>query len=58
MASDPSVKAPDLLRRALVAARLLKLPAWATWISHELHDYPDGSKVPRFRGSAISPVAR
>jgi len=49
MASDPSVKAPDLLRRALVAARLLKLPEWATWISHELQGYPDGSEVPPYR---------
>ncbi|WP_421179783.1 hypothetical protein [Aeromonas enteropelogenes] len=49
MASDPSVKASDLLRRAMVAARLLKLPEWATWISHELQGYPDGADLPSYR---------
>ncbi|WP_160291461.1 AbiTii domain-containing protein [Aeromonas hydrophila] len=49
MASDPSVKASDLLRRAMVAARLLRLPEWATWISHELQGYPDGTDLPSYR---------
>lgn len=41
-ASDPTVKTTDLLRKALVAARLLKQPEWAAWINHELQGYPDG----------------
>ena len=49
MASDPSVKTSDLLRRAMVAARFLKLPEGATWISHELQGYPDGADIPPYR---------
>lgn len=30
MASDPTVKTPDLLRKAMVAARQLKQREWAT----------------------------
>lgn len=49
MASDPTVKATDLLRKAMVAARLLKQYEWATWISHELQGYPDGVDLPAYR---------
>ena len=36
MASDPTVKTTDLLRKAMVAARLLKQPDWVSWIKNEL----------------------
>ncbi|MGU5678022.1 AbiTii domain-containing protein [Aeromonas hydrophila] len=49
MASDQTVKTPDLLRKAMVAARLLKQPEWATWIGHELQGYPDGIRLPSYR---------
>ncbi len=40
LASDPTVKTADLLRKALVVARRLKQPEWATWIGYELQGYP------------------
>lgn len=49
LASDQTVKTPDLLRKAMVAARMLKQPEWATWIGHELQGYPDGSRLPSYR---------
>ncbi|MFM5478336.1 hypothetical protein ACET81_20700 [Aeromonas veronii] len=49
MASDPSVKTADLLRKAKVAARQLQQPAWASWIDHELNGYPEGVKMPPYR---------
>lgn len=49
MASDPTVKIPDLLRKAMVAARLLKQPEWATWIGYELQGYPDDIELPPYR---------
>ncbi|ABO92572.1 hypothetical protein WH06_22690 [Aeromonas salmonicida subsp. salmonicida] len=49
MASGPRVTTSDLLRRALVAARQLKQTEWATWISYELHGYPDGVELPSYR---------
>ncbi len=49
MASEPTVKTTDLLRKALVAARLLKQPEWAAWINHELQGYPDGVELPAYR---------
>ncbi|WP_447832674.1 AbiTii domain-containing protein [Aeromonas salmonicida] len=49
LASDPTVKTTDLLRKALVAARLLKQPEWAAWINNELQGYPDGVELPAYR---------
>ncbi|WP_368170959.1 hypothetical protein [Aeromonas sp. R9-2] len=49
MASDPTVKTTDLLRKAWVAARQLKQPEWAAWINHELQGYPDGVELPPYR---------
>ncbi|HFK2927269.1 TPA: hypothetical protein ACGY8I_004504 [Aeromonas hydrophila] len=49
MASDPTVKTPDLLRKAMVAARQLKQPEWATWIGYELQGYPDEVELPPYR---------
>ena len=49
LASDPTVKTADLLRKALVAARLLQQPDAANWLDHELQGYPDGSPVPPYR---------
>ncbi len=49
MASEPTIKTTDLLRKALVAARLLKQPEWATWLGHELQGYPDDAELPPYR---------
>ncbi|MGL6448470.1 hypothetical protein [Aeromonas hydrophila] len=49
MASNPAVKTPDLLRKAMVAARLLKQPEWATWIGYELQGYPNDIELPPYR---------
>ena len=49
MASDPTVKTDDLLRKAMVAARLLKQPEWSAWINYELLGYPDGVELPPYR---------
>ena len=49
MASDPTVKTTDLLRKAMVAARLLKQPEWAAWIDHELQGYPQPGDLPPYR---------
>ncbi|MGL4355130.1 MULTISPECIES: AbiTii domain-containing protein [Aeromonas] len=49
LASDPTVKTTDLLRKALVAARLLKQHEWAAWINNELQGYPDDSDLPLYR---------
>ncbi|MFK0666714.1 AbiTii domain-containing protein [Aeromonas salmonicida] len=49
MASDPTIKTADLLRKAKVAARQLQQPAWASWIDHELNGYPKDVKMPPYR---------
>ena len=49
MASDPTVKTTDLLRKAMVAARLLKQPEWASWIDHELQGYQQSGDLPPYR---------
>ncbi|HFK2927227.1 TPA: hypothetical protein ACGY8I_004473 [Aeromonas hydrophila] len=49
MATDPSIKTSALLRKALVAARLLQQPEWATWIGYELQGYPDEIELPLYR---------
>ncbi|NJI19818.1 hypothetical protein HBJ00_14165 [Aeromonas veronii] len=49
MASDPTIKTADLLRKAWVAARQLKQPEWAAWINYELQGYPDGVELPPYR---------
>ena len=49
MASDPTVKTTDLLRKALVAARLLKQPEFAAWINSELQGYSQSGDLPSYR---------
>lgn len=49
MASDPAIKTTDLLRKAMVAARLLKQHEWSNWISHELQGYPADVALPSYR---------
>lgn len=49
MDTDPSIKTSALLRKAMVAARLLQLPEWATWIGYELQGYPDEIELPLYR---------
>lgn len=48
-ATDPTIEITTLLRKAVVAARLLKLPEAASWFEHELQGYPDGCPVPSYR---------
>ncbi|MFQ2552299.1 hypothetical protein ACK3Z3_14455 [Aeromonas caviae] len=49
MASDPTVKTTDLLRRAMVVAHRLKLPEWVAWIGYELKGYPNEQELPLYR---------
>ena len=49
MATDPSIKTSALLRKAMVAARLLQQPEWASWIGYELQGYPDEIELPLYR---------
>ena len=49
MASDPTVKTTDLLRKAMVAARLLKQPEFAAWINSELQGYQQSGDLPPYR---------
>lgn len=48
-ALDKSVSATDLLRKALVVARKLKVTDLVEWLTHELNGYPDGVEVPEYR---------
>ena len=49
MASASSVKTSDLLLKAMVAARRLKLTEWIEWINNELRGYPEGIEIPDYR---------
>jgi len=49
MASDPTVKTTELLRKAMVAARLLKQPEFAAWINSELQGYQQSGDLPPYR---------
>lgn len=48
-ALDKSVGTADLLRKALVVARKLKVTDLVEWLSHELNGYPEGKDVPDYR---------
>lgn len=48
-ALDKSVSTGDLLRKALVVARKLKIGDIVEWISNELNGYPEGADVPEYR---------
>lgn len=48
LASTKATDVTDLLRKALVVARKLKLKDFDKWIGHELHGYGD-QEVPRYR---------
>lgn len=48
-ALDKSVSAVDLLRKALVVARKLKVTDLIDWLTHELNGYPEGAEVPEYR---------
>src|SRR5688500_7216002 len=48
-ALDKSVGAADLLRKALVVARKLKVTDIVEWLSDELNGYPEGKEVPQYR---------
>ena len=47
-ALDKSIPVADLLRKALVVARKLKVIDIVEWLGHELNGY-DGAKVPQYR---------
>ena len=49
MASDPTVKTTELLRKAMVAARLLKQPEFAAWINSDLQGYQQSGDLPPYR---------
>jgi hypothetical protein len=48
-ALDKSVNTADLLRKALVVARKLKVTDIVEWLTHELNGYPEGAEVPEYR---------
>jgi hypothetical protein len=48
-ALDQSVGMADLLRKALVVARKLKITDLAEWLTHELNGYPEGKEIPEYR---------
>lgn len=48
-ALDKSVSTADLLRKALVVARKLKVTDIVEWLAHELNGYPEGIDVPAYR---------
>ena len=48
-ALDPNVSVAGLLRKALVAATKLAVPAFADWLGKELNGYPDGNNLPAYR---------
>lgn len=48
-ALDKSVNTGDLLRKALVVARKLKVTDIVEWISNELNGYPEGAEIPEYR---------
>lgn len=48
-ALDSNVKITDLLRKALVCARKLKLTEFEAWINKELHGYENKEEIPEYR---------
>lgn len=48
-ALEKTVSTTDLLRKAMVVARKLRVTDIEQWISHELNGYPEGSEVPSYR---------
>lgn len=48
-ALDKSVGTADLLRKALVVARKLKVTDLIEWLNDELNGYPEGKQVPEYR---------
>ena len=48
MASDPAIATTDLLRRALVVARRLRVPDLIDWINSELNGFTSG-ELPEYR---------
>jgi hypothetical protein len=39
----------ELLRKALVVAKKLRITDFELWVSHELNGYPPGSEIPKYR---------
>ena len=48
-ALDKTISTVDLLRKALVVARKLKVTDLVEWLTHELNGYPEGAEVPEYR---------
>jgi hypothetical protein len=48
-ALDKSVGTADLLRKALVVARKLRVTDIVEWLTYELKGYPEGAEVPDYR---------
>ena len=49
MASDGHGSVTELLRKALLVARKLKIADFAEWVQHELSGYPLGADTPAYR---------
>ena len=48
-ALDRSVPAVDLLRKAFVAARKLKIEGIQSWLKSELNGYSNSEEIPEYR---------
>ena len=48
-ALDKTVSTTELLRKALVVARKLKVTDLVEWLTHELNGYPEGVEIPAYR---------
>lgn len=46
---NPKSETSDLLRKALVVSRKLKLPGIQEWVNHELQGYTNGAEIPQYR---------
>jgi len=46
---DKTVSTTDLLRKALMVARKLRVTNLVEWLTHELNGYPDGTEIPAYR---------
>ena len=50
-ALDGDIPLSDLLRKALVVARKLKVKEFDIWVSKELEGYSDNSEIPNYRAN-------
>ncbi len=52
---DQNVRVPDLLRKALVVAKKLKITEFEKWINNELNGYSESDEIPKSSFSSYFP---